>query len=474
MRVQIPGRPASSSPTVAAAVLGVVAVAGAFVISQGLATLSFDVVVIGVAAAALFAIVFIRTDVGLYVVIFSMMLSPEFAIGGKALAERREVVVRLEDLTLVVIALAWLAKTAVNKEVGLVARTPLNRPILAYIAAHLFTTLFGMVTGTVHTGAGLFYVLKYVEYFFVYYMVANNLTTREQAWRLVGAAFLTAAIASLYGLAQIPSGRRVSAPFEGEVGEPNSFGGYLLIMMAVAAGLALETRSTRIRMALGGLVGLMFLPFLYTLSRASYLALIPTALTLIAIFPRRRWPVVAVLAVALAFLALAPPESVAKRVRYTFTPERGRSTIQIAGTRFDPSTNQRFENWLDAAEAWTEHPLLGHGVTGFRFLDAQYPRTLVETGLVGMAAFVWMVAALLRATYRRFLTATDAGLRGLAGGFLAALIGILAHAFGSNSFIIIRIMEPFWFFAAVVLMMPAAEPGETMAPPRRPTRLTVT
>ena len=59
---------------------------------------------------------------------FSMLLSPEFAAGGGGMAEGRTIVVRSEDFLLIVIGLAWLAKTAVNKELGLVAKTPLNRP----------------------------------------------------------------------------------------------------------------------------------------------------------------------------------------------------------------------------------------------------------------------------------------------------------------------------------------------------------
>jgi hypothetical protein len=55
-------------------------------------------------------------------------------------------------------------------------------------------------------------------------------------------------------------------------------------------------------------------------------------------------------------------------------------------------------------------------------------------------------------------------LRGLAGGFLAAIAGVLVHGIGSNSFIIIRIMEPFWLFAAIVLAIPRLP--EIFTPPR--------
>src|SRR5438132_3686208 len=181
-------------------------------------------------AFIVFLVALVKTELGLYLVIFSMLLSPEIATGSAALAEHRRVVIRTEDLVLLVVAFSWLAKTAVNKELGLTLKTPLNRPIMAYVAATAVATLIGYMTGTVAGFGGAFYVLKYVEYFVVYYMVVNNLIDRRQAWRLVTAAFLTAVIVSLIGLTQIPSCQRVSAPFEGKEGEPNTFGGYWLLL----------------------------------------------------------------------------------------------------------------------------------------------------------------------------------------------------------------------------------------------------
>jgi len=53
--------------------------------------------------------------------------------------------------------------------------------------------------------------------------------------------------------------------------------------------------------------------------------------------------------------------------------------------------------------------------------------------------------------------------RGLALGFLAGFIGLLVHSFGAATFIIVRIMEPFWFLAAIVIVL--AEPKELPEPP---------
>jgi len=423
------------------------------------------------AALAVFLIVFVRIEFGLYLVIFSMLLSPQLGSGGMV-AEGRRIVIRSEDILLLVVAFSWLAKTAVNKELGLTLKTPLNRPILAYVAATAIATLIGYMTGTVAGFGGAFYVLKYVEYFVVYYMVVNNLIDRRQAWRLVTAAFLTAVIVSLIGLTQIPSGQRVSAPFEGKEGEPNTFGGYLLLLIAVAGGIALETARVKTRAIFLGLAGLMTIPFLFTLSRTSYVGAIPAVATIGVLSSRRRFMIAALIVGLVAspvFLALVP-ESVTKRVHYTFEPERGQPTVRIGALGLDPSTSARLISVQQAFEGFTHRPIFGYGVTGFAFMDQQFARTLVETGIVGFVTFVALIWAVLKVgiTSMRSLTVPED--RGLALGFVAGTVGLLGHALGANTFIIVRIMEPFWFFAAVVVALPglaAAEPVIEPAPAPR-------
>src|SRR2546428_10107012 len=76
-------------------------VAAAYALSQGLTRASFGYTMGVLAAVTLFALVFVRTDFGLYVVVFSMLLSPEFAaisVGG--LPDGRPILVPREDFVL--------------------------------------------------------------------------------------------------------------------------------------------------------------------------------------------------------------------------------------------------------------------------------------------------------------------------------------------------------------------------------------
>src|SRR5438445_5958960 len=200
-----------------------------------------------------------------------MLLSPQLGSAG-GVAEGRRIVIRSEDILLLVVAFSWLAKTAVNKELGLAVKTSLNRPIIVYVAVTAVATLVGYATGTVRGLGGMFYVLKYVEYFVVYYMVVNNVTDRKQAWRFVVAAFVTAIVVSLIGMTQIPAGQRVSAPFEGKEGEPNTLCGYLLFMLAIVTGLLMTPGALLNKLPLLILMGVGGIALQATLSRSSFLA----------------------------------------------------------------------------------------------------------------------------------------------------------------------------------------------------------
>jgi hypothetical protein len=57
-------------------------------------------------------------------------------------------------------------------------------------------------------------------------------------------------------------------------------------------------------------------------------------------------------------------------------------------------------------------------------------------------------------TYR---DSTDPLFSGLSLGYLAGFVAMLAHGIGANSFIIVRIMEPFWFLTAMIIMIPKIE-----------------
>jgi hypothetical protein len=408
----------------------------------------------------LFIVSFASTQIALFILIFSMLLGPEIVVGATAGSSTlgRGVTLRVDDFILVIIGFSWLARMSIYKELGFFLRTPLNKPIAAYITVCLVSTFLGALFGSVSIKTGFFFVLKYFEYMVVYFMVVNHLHDEKQIRYFLWALLFTCIVVSFFGISQIPGGGRVSAPFEGEAGEPNTFGGYLVFMMAISLGLLLTAHLWRDRLIYGGIATIAFLPFLYTQSRASYLAFFPM-ITVFVWFSEKRKVIILFLLFILALLPLIAPQEVKERVAFTFTQQSQRGQIKVGDVTLDTSTSARLRSWKHALGDAVKHPILGFGVTGYEFLDAQYPRVLVETGMVGMIAFLTLMWAIFKQGMTVFFQTGDDLHKGLSMGFLAGFIGLLVHAIGTNTFIIVRIMEPFWFVVGMVVMIPELEPN---------------
>ena len=403
----------------------------------------------------LLVVAFVSIRLSLYLLVFSMLLSPQFLVGGLTGgggASGRGITLRFDDFLLGVIGFVWLAKMAILKGGTPFLRTPLNGPIMFYIAAAGLATLIGVLGGRVKPMSGFFFWLKYYEYVFLYFMVVSAVTTKEEARKLLIASLVTCFLVSLFAIAQIPSGERVSAPFEGSVeGEPNTLGGYLVFMLAIVAGLLLTSGAVPNRLPLlillaAGAIGLMA-----TLSRASFLAAGVLILVVIGLMAPRRPILMTMVLLGILSAPLWAPHAVKERVLFTFTQAREEGQIHLGGVRIDTSTSERLRSWRQSLDLWQKYPLWGTGVTGGPFMDAMYPRVLTETGLIGLVAFFVLIGSIFRMGVTSYRHAPDQFSRGVALGFLLGLAGLLAHAVGANTFLIVRIMEPFWLVAALVV-----------------------
>ena len=156
------------------------------------------------------------------------------------------------------------------------------------------------------------------------------------------------------------------------------------------------------------------------------------------------------------------PEAVLSRVQYTFQ-EREARLAKIGDVYLDQSSSARIFSWEDGYKAWKKHPILGRGISGVGFIDGQYVRALSELGIVGLFALLWLLFSILKHSLRTLKQLDDEFYIGLTLGFIAGFVGLMIHAVTANTFIIIRIMEPFWFMAGIIMMLPTLrkEPSET-------------
>ena len=434
-----------------------------FIIALAVSRTAPVVALAGAIGIAVFVASLAGQDVALYLLIFSMLLSPE--LGGRD-TSGGGVTIRMDDLFLSFICFAWLARMALYKEVGMFVKTKLNKPMFFYILVCVLATGLGMIVGRVEPLKGFFFVFKFFQYFIIYFMVVRTLYSRKQVNRFIITLIATCVIVCLMAMVQIPQGERVTAPFEGEGGEPNTLGGYLVLMVCLMLGL-LFTRNALPSGKYGALftvfVFLAALIIIFSYSRGTWMSVGPMFLGFLLLSERKKLLTI-VLVTMIVLVAIFVPRSVKQRLQYTYklatSVQERRLQERVFGINFDPSSSERIRSFKNALKNFKKQPLLGYGVTGWKFLDSQYTKVLIETGLVGLTAFLGLMIVLIWEVWRIYHSLQDKYFKGIAFGFFVAIFAMLTHAIGANTFIIVRIMEPFWFLAGIVMMLPIIEKKE--------------
>ena len=298
-------------------------------------------------------------------------------------------------------------------------------------------------------------MLKMLEFYLIFFMVAHSVRTAKDIRIPMGLFFVVMLIVSGYGVYSINTTPRVSAPFEQGGTEPNTLGGYLVVCLCVALGLFTQARRLWPKLIYMSIFAVGFFPLLYTLSRASYAALL-VGITVISLTSRRFY-IVGLLVVVLAFSGILMPTDVIERVAYTIQDDGGRELV-VAGRDFginvDKSTYERVHVWRKVGFILSLGPqffLFGGGVSWESVLDSQYARVLLETGVIGFLAFVFLLFQMLRTTRQAYRWTDDWMARGVALGMFGATAALIVHSLGTISFLIVRIMEPYWFLMALAV-----------------------
>jgi len=394
-----------------------------------------------------FFISFVSMRAGLVLLVIAMLFSPEFSVGAVGV---RTVTIRIEDVLIPILMISWLAQNAVKRQETIFMATPLNVPILALLGLTLLSTLRGIAAGWVPALTAFFYIFKTLQFFVIFYLVANSVKTARQIRIYLWFMILTLALIGLYTLKQVPSVQiftehRITAPFEGAP-EPATVGGYMAFLLLIVFSLYLYEKKGFTRVILAG-VGLMVLiPFVYTLNRTSYAALI-VGMLFISFVQKRKWMTVVILGgfIILPFLIPALGERIAFTWRDAANPGRDYGV--------DMSLGERIYSFKKMWQTARTSPLIGWGVASFLYPDNQYARTLHEIGIIGLGFWLWIFTRLIKISRWLFYSLEGGLLKGLALGYWAGVIGILMHGFGAITFYIVRIMEPFWFVSGLVMAL---------------------
>ncbi|MCX7956614.1 MAG: O-antigen ligase family protein [Endomicrobia bacterium] len=411
-----------------------------------------------------FVVSFFSPKLGLAFLIFSMLLSPEIKIAD---VPGRDVVVRIDDLLIFAVFLGWFVKSVFTKKLEIII-SPILLPMFLYTVIYILSTYLAILDGSVIFRKTFFYILKYSEYFIVYFLVIQIVKNREIIKIYIILFILTSIIVNLHGYFLIGKVERLYAPFDApgaEVtpgvpvgsGEANTYGGYLLIVFSLLISLLCYSNLPSLSFLLIALIVFTVIPFAYTKSRSSYIAFIPMLFSIIILTERKRNLILAGVLLLFVLFPLIFPEAtntVVDRIKETFVgPNYSEEEAVILGFKVrELSALARVNSWRKAFQEFIPRkPILGHGVTGVGIVDAQIPLIIGEVGIIGLCVFLWLVVSIFKESYSTFVTTTDPLYKSISLCVFSSLISLLIQSIGANTFIIIRIMEPFWFLCGLLV-----------------------
>jgi putative inorganic carbon (HCO3(-)) transporter len=324
---------------------------------------------------------------------------------------------------------------------------------------------------------------KFVKCMFLYICFIEAFNNKKRLWTFVAVLFLSAFIASLSGAFQHYTGKdfikgrplgtenyvtvsRVSSSFAGA----NSFGPYILLVLSLAVHLLFSTfnrpASWLARTALVLLAGLLLACLCWTYSRSSWVGFL-VILFVTVLLDRRKMILVGSLLLVFIFVFLPSLQSIRHMNLTNDSSHRAVSDAgkgsphsgPVLGSLLQNGGSGRLSYWKRAVSVIESSPIFGTGPNTYarvlmRDTDPKeiwyahngYLQMAAETGLAGLACFLWVLFVLFSQAIRSCKKIKDIYPLALLQGSIAGLSGFLVQSFFDNTFYTVQLSMLMWVF----------------------------
>jgi O-antigen ligase len=383
--------------------------------------------------------------------------------------------IRVDDLVVGAL-LVWWAWTYVGRPFKgrlheELPPSPATFFLLLYWYAAAVCTLIGMAALTTAPLTGVLHLGRLIEYGLLYFLFYSSIDPDELG------DFVEVVRTSLLLVCGIWLVQHwTHAPIDGPptpwatlyptFSATYDFGGYVMLSTVLLYALwstgASRSPLTTIALVAGAFVTVS------SESRASLLGL--ASIVAIDIVLRLRWWAVVALGVG---AAAAPYLIKSKKMLTLITAVVALVTsfnVDVIRQTFttDPSLALRLRNWRFAIDHWLARPFFGDGLGGYLSYTRQYDlpaspdgwyvRVLADTGVVGLVAFVLLIAALLWMLIRSVRSEPRPLQRAIVYGAALAVVAASVSAVLVDTFVSYKIMGVFWTIVACGTRV-AAGPG---------------
>lgn len=362
------------------------------------------------------------------------------------------------DVALALLCLASLFVNGILEENFKFKFDGLGFFIIVFIAVYLVAGFTSFVPAK-----SLSIWMIYFVFTAMYFVIINTANTEKLLNNMLTVFVISGFLVCLYGLAQYVFGWDTNQAWMDEemftdikmriystLGNPNVFGEYILLVLPVSVGLMWTRKNAAAKITYAGISVVMFAALILTFSRGCWLGLLFAAAIFITFAAGKLWGLGLI---ALPVLPMVLPDSIINR----FTS---------IGNMEDSSTSYRVYIWMGTLAMIKDFWLSGIGMGQEAFTQV-YPfysyngivaphshnlflQILVESGVVGIAVFLIIVALFLR----RIMTGYQFGGKGdglstVMTAVAAGVCGFLLQGMFDNCFYNYRVMLVFWCVIAL-------------------------
>lgn len=339
---------------------------------------------------------------------------------------------------------------------------PLEPAIILYLFIAVATTVASVdLSGSLRDLSINFFA------FILFFVLINQIKNKKELLLFLNFLLLGAFIVSLYGIyqylvgiplpdrwvdiAQNPAIRtRVYSFF----GNPNVLAKYLVFLIPFCCALFFATKKVEAKLSYLMLAAVLGLSLAFTFSRSGWVGLFVGLLVFSLLKDKR---ILILILIALLAGATLLPDAFLQRV----------STI---GNPLDSSNVYRLTVWQESIGIIKDFPLTGVGLGHQSFMRI-YPRymldrgkapfhthnsylqVLVETGIIGLLVFLWLLASYFKIGLKAIASCRDQQLKYLIMASLSATAGILILGLGDVIIYLPKITMLFWLNIALIFLI---------------------
>jgi len=287
---------------------------------------------------------------------------------------------------------------------------------------------------------------NYVEMFFLFFVAAASIRTRKQMAIVIGLMCISVLMVNRSYLSTVGSRNFSHFSYElrdagtlGYAGE-NGMGAFQAEFAVFLIGVALFAKNPVLKLGLLGIAMYSIYCLELTLSRGAYAGFLLGLLVLGLVKERK---ILILLAIILVTWQSLVPYAVTQRVTMTYHEGEG----------LDSSAEERVTIWQDAMRVFNEDPVFGTGFNTYEYMHRvmeftdthnYYLKMLVETGVVGLLVFLWLLGAACKMPLNLFRLARDPVLSALGCGLFAMMICVLVVNFFGDRWTYLQVNGFLW------------------------------